>query len=139
MAIKRTHPTPEYWYHRIWLPLCSFTYIGICVFDFVLMPIATSVHNSIIENRIVTELKANPAGQQSFVDDYEKGLQSNRQWVPLTLGGGGLFHIAFGALLTGGAVTRGMAKKSEVEGFYQSQSGAPLEPESEPTGKPPKV
>ena len=137
MAAKKHQISPEYWYHRIWLPLCSFTYIAICIFDFIVMPVATSIHNGIIENRIVSEIRNNPTNQQSFVDAYEKSSVSTKQWTPITLQGGGLFHLSFGALLAAGATTRGLAKKAEVEGFYQTQSGAPLEPES--GTKPPKV
>ena len=40
-----------------------------------------------------------------------KTFTTDRTWTPLTLMGGGLFHVAFGALLTGAAVTRGMERK----------------------------
>ena len=36
-----------------------------------------------------------------------------------------MFHLAFGALLTGGAVTRGFAKKSEIESYYRYGMGQP--------------
>ena len=127
MAKTTRQPSIEMWYHRIWLPLCSFTYVGICIFDFVIMPISTGVHNFIIENRIITELRENPTGQTSFADAYEKSTQL-KQWVPLTLGGGGLFHLSFGALLAAGATTRGLAKKSEIEGYYGSLNGSPTDP-----------
>lgn len=38
-----------------------------------------------------------------------------RTWNPMTLLGGGLFHLAFGAVLTGAAVTRGFEKKAAIE------------------------
>jgi hypothetical protein len=131
MARKIHEPSVEQWYHRIWLPLCSFTYITICIFDFVIMPVQTAVHNSIVENRIITEIKANPTAQGSFADAYEK-TSILKQWTPITLQGGGLFHLSFGALLAAGATTRGLAKKSEMEGYYQSINGANVDPPAAP-------
>ena len=40
---------------------------------------------------------------------YAKG-----QWQSLTLQGGGLFHIAFGAILGAAAWTRGMEKREAI-------------------------
>lgn len=133
-AKKVRQPSVEMWYHRIWLPLCSFTYIAICLFDFVLMPIQTAVHNAIVEERIITALKTTPGSEATFATDYEKSTSTTKQWTPLTLQGGGLFHLSFGALLAAGAATRGLQKKSEVEGYYNSLNGAPTVP---PTIQPP--
>jgi hypothetical protein len=47
----------------------------LCVFDFMIAPIMWSVIQVIGHGTVST------------------------QWQPLTLGGGGLFHVAFGALL----------------------------------------
>jgi hypothetical protein len=122
------------WYHRIWLPLCSFTYIAICIFDFILMPIQTAVHNAIVEERIITALKAAPGSEATFASDYEKSTSTTKQWTPLTLQGGGLFHLAFGALLTAGATTRGLAKREEVKGYYGTINGAQVDPPPPPPG-----
>jgi hypothetical protein len=137
MTTKRKihEPSAEKWYHRIWLPVCSFTYIGISIFDFVAMPVVTSIHNNIIEERLVSEAKNNPALQTAFADAYEKA-STLKQWQPLTLQGGGLFHLSFGALLAAGATTRGLTKKSEMEGYYSSINGANVDPSSIPP--PPK-
>ena len=111
-------PDPEYWYHRIWLPLCSFTYIGICLFDFVIMPVYTASINSRLQNTVIEKLENRP---QDIATLTQSLITSNvRQWDPLTLRGGGLFHLAFGAILSGGAVTRGFAKKTEIDGYYKS-------------------
>jgi hypothetical protein len=105
------------WYQQTWLPFAAFTYIVICIFDFMLMPIYVTAHNSRIENVIVTQLQSKDA--ITFADTLIKSNQAQRQWNPLTLLGAGMFHLSFGALLTGGAITRGFAKKSEIEGYYR--------------------
>lgn len=106
------------WYQTTWLPAAAFIYLGICVFDFVLMPVYTALHNGRIENKIVMILEDKEAAQ--FADSIVKANQATRQWNPLTLLGGGMFHLAFGSLLTGGAVTRGLSKSKEVEGYYKA-------------------
>lgn len=107
------------WYQRLWLPFAAYVYITICVFDFMVMPIYVTAHNSRIENEIFRELNGKEA--IPFADTLIKANQAQRQWNPLTLLGAGMFHLSFGALLTGGAITRGFAKKSEIEGYYRTQ------------------
>lgn len=106
------------WYQQVWLPFAAGTYVVICIFDFIIMPLYVTAHNNKIENAIFSKLEGKDA--ITFADTIIKGKQAEKQWNPLTLLGAGTFHLAFGALLTGGAVTRGMAKRSEVEGYYRS-------------------
>lgn len=113
--------TSNKWYQSIWLPFAAGTYIAICIFDFMIMPIYVTAHNSRIENAVFKTLEGKDAA--IFADGLIRANQATRQWNPLTLLGAGMFHIAFGALLTGGAVTRGMAKRSEVEGYYKYGGG----------------
>ena len=108
------------WYQKTWLPIAAFVYLGICAFDFVVMPVYTAAHNGQIENRIVRTLEGKDA--LTFADSVIRANQASRQWNPLTLLGGGMFHLSFGALLAGGAVTRGFAKTKEVEGYYKAIS-----------------
>lgn len=116
MAQKETAINSE-WYQSVWLPFAAATYIIICVFDFMIMPIYTAAHNSRIEAKVFVELEGRDVA--TFADTLVKANQAQRQWNPLTLLGAGMFHLSFGALLTGGAVTRGMAKKTEIEGYYR--------------------
>ena len=39
-------------------------------------------------------------------------------WRPVTMHGGGLFHISFGAILTGAAVVRGFERREIVKNGY---------------------
>jgi hypothetical protein len=81
------------------------------------MPVYVAAHNSRIEARVFASLEGKDVA--TFATTISQTAQATKQWNPLTLLGGGMFHMAFGALLTGGAVTRGMAKKSEMEGYYK--------------------
>lgn len=92
-------------------------YLLICLFDFIIMPIYTATMNSKLENVIISKLETKDFA--TYANEVIKSVSANKQWNPLTLLGGGMFHLAFGSLLTGGAVTRGFAKKSEVEGYYK--------------------
>lgn len=105
------------WYQQMWLPFAAITYVVICIFDFMIMPIYVTAHNSRIENIVVKQLQGKDA--VTFADMIIKSNQAQRQWNPLTLLGAGMFHLSFGALLTGGAVTRGFAKKTEIEAYYR--------------------
>lgn len=117
----RKHDSLSKWYQELWLPSCAAVYLLICLFDFIVMPVYTAYSNTNIQSIIISKLDAKDIG--TFADDLTKSLSANHQWNPLTLMGSGLFHLAFGSLLTGGAVTRGFAKKAEVEGFYGSLKG----------------
>ena len=98
-------------YKKIWRPLLAITYIAIVLFDFVIMPVvmeSINSHESNNEKAVELALKfKDPSAQIQAL----KTFTTDRTWTPLTLMGGGLFHVAFGALLTGAAVTRGMERK----------------------------
>lgn len=112
MAVKDSK-----WYQTVWLPFAAGTYIVICLFDFIIMPVYVAAHNSKIESRVFAELDGKDVA--TFATTMAQTAQATRQWNPLTLMGAGMFHLAFGALLTGGAVTRGLSRKSEIEGYYK--------------------
>ena len=65
----------EAWWTRYWRPAMAWQYLVVCLFDFVIAPL------------IYTHIQA--AGGSLLV-----------QWTPLTLMGGGLYHIAMGAILS---------------------------------------
>jgi len=68
----------EHWMQSKWRPFMAFMYMAVCFFDFVLFPIGFTI-----------------------VQFWEinKGTFAFREWAPITLQGGGLFHIAMGAVL----------------------------------------
>lgn len=74
------------WINSRWRPLMAISYLVTCICDFVLFPILWSV------------LQAMSAGQVTS------------QWLPITLQGGGLYHIALGAILGIAAYGRSQEK-----------------------------
>lgn len=79
---------------RYWRPTAAYLYLLICLFDFVLAPIY--IHHTTI---LLTETQ-----QHDFT----------KEWKPLTLEGGGLFHLSFGAIIGVAAWTRGQEKLSAI-------------------------
>lgn len=79
----------EDWMQKKWRPMMAVMYMVVCIFDFVLFPIMFTIVQ-------FWEVEA--------VND------AFRQWVPITLGGGGLFHVAMGAVLGVTAWSRGQEK-----------------------------
>lgn len=105
----------EPWYKKTWRPTMAFIYLLICLFDFVLAPTYIEMQNS--KDQLTEQLaKINEFDKfsESIQQEIVKSLTETREWKPLTLQGGGLIHLAFGALLTGAAITRGLEKKERV-------------------------
>ena len=83
MSQKNQTPSEQYqdeWMNRKWRPAMGWTYMAVCICDFILFPILHAVYITIL---------------------YKNGLPPHipHQWEPLTLAGAGLFHIAMGAIL----------------------------------------
>lgn len=81
----------ESWINRKWRPVMGWTYMAICIFDFIIAPIFWSL-----------------------VQVYGKGVVST-QWDPITLKGAGLFHVAMGAILGITAWSRGQEKMRNAQ------------------------
>jgi len=75
-----------------WKTILALVYAGICLFDFVIVPAWIGITRPPIE--VLAGL------------DAETLKIIYNQHDPFTLKGGGLFHLAFGALLTGSAITK---------------------------------
>ena len=65
----------EDWIQKKWRPMMAVLYMAICACDFILFPVAWTAVQAV----------------------FHGGL--TMPWQPLTLQGGGLIHIAFGAIL----------------------------------------
>ena len=115
----------EDWMARKWRPMMGWTYMATCVFDFVIAPIGWSMLQAILKQPVT-------------------------QWMPLTLQGAGLYHVAMGAVLgvaaygrtqekLGGASTAsttvGMSPPSPYGG--SAPPPPPPPPPSPPGGSPP--
>ena len=103
----------EAWYKKVWRPCMAAVYALIVIFDFIVMPIAMEISNEAVSNREAVELALMFEDPNVRVQALET-FTEKRSWNALTLMGGGMFHIAFGALLTGAAVTRGMEKRQHA-------------------------
>lgn len=94
----------EDWMTRKWRPMMAIMYMTACLFDFVFFPIMFTI-----------------------VQFWETAVQNDafRQWAPITLQGGGLFHVAMGAVLGVSAWSRGQEKMAGVTGGTAAPTPAP--------------
>jgi hypothetical protein len=81
----------EDWMQRKWRPLMAMMYMFCCLCDFALFPILFTI----------VQFWEMQAANDAF-----------RQWVPITLQGGGLFHVAMGGVLGVSAYGRTQEKLS---------------------------
>ena len=86
----------EDWMNAKWRPAMGWMYMFVCLFDFVVAPI----------------------GWTSIQALFHGGI--NTQWQPLTLQGGGLFHVAMGAVIGISAYGR---TKEKLEGVAGGMGG----------------
>ena len=81
----------EDWMTSKWRPMMAMTYMATIWFDFIVGPINFNV-----------------------LQYYNPG-QAVTSWTPLTLQGGGLYHLAMGGILGIAAYTRGKEKVAQIE------------------------
>jgi len=74
-----------------WRPMMAMTYMATIIFDFIVGPIIFNVLQ------------------------YWNPGQAVTSWTPLTLQGGGLYHLSMGAILGISAFTRGKEKIAQIE------------------------
>ena len=91
---------------RNWHNFALFTYITICLLDFILMPIYFEWTNAKLTAvqmiALVQGLKDGPTQVAAL-----QILHDQRAWQPMTLQQNGLFHVAFGAILGVGVWSKG--------------------------------
>jgi len=73
------------WFNSRWRPAMAWQYLFVCLFDFVFGPIMNTVFAA-VENKVLIP------------------------WDPLTLKGGGMYHLAMGAVIGVVAWSRGQEK-----------------------------
>lgn len=86
----------ENWINKKWRPAMGWMYMTVCIFDFILFPILYTIAQMMI------------MGKPPKLEE----------WNPLTLMGGGLFHVAMGAVLGITAWSRG---KEKIVGYENQQ------------------
>jgi len=85
------------WLTKYWKTIAAVTYIAICIMDFLAIPIIISIKDiNYFENfqNIIDMVGVDNA--MELAKTYKP-----KEWIPFTLKGAGLFHISFGAILTG--------------------------------------
>ena len=91
----------EDWMTKKWRPMMAMMYMTCCLMDFAIFPIMFTI----------VQFWETQAANDAF-----------RQWVPITLQGGGLFHVAMGAVLGVSAYGRTQEK---VAGASNVSTGLP--------------
>lgn len=81
----------ENWINTKWRPAMGWTYMLTCLFDFVVTPVLWG-----------------------YLQYYANG-RVEQQWVPLTLQGGAVYHLAMGAVLGISAYGRTQEKLNSKE------------------------
>ena len=99
MTKQSSKKTNEDWMNTKWRPAMGWMYMTVCIFDFILFPILWAT-----------------------IQFWETSVANDafRQWVPLTLQGAGLFHMAMGAVLGIAAYSRG---KEKIAGAADNNTG----------------
>jgi hypothetical protein len=92
----------EDWMTKKWRPMMAIMYMTCCLMDFAIFPIMFTI-----------------------VQFWETAIQNDafRQWVPITLQGGGLFHVAMGAVLGVSAYGRTQEKVAGASNVSTSFQG----------------
>ena len=86
------------WLQRKWRPVMAFLYVAICACDFIIFPIFwTIIHTTL------------------HTGNYS-------EWQPLTLQGGGLIHLSFGAILGVAAWGRTQEKLASMTAYPYMQN-----------------
>jgi hypothetical protein len=106
---------PEHWLKSWWRPLMAIQYMVVCLFDFIVGPILTMAYYGLASKAYVP-------------------------WVPMTIQGGGLYHLSMGAVVGVTAWTRS-TEKQQVFGAIESRervSEHPVGPRHSHPSEPPE-
>ena len=93
--VKKEDKQQEDWMTKKWRPMMAMMYMTCCLADFAIFPIMFTI----------VQFWETQAANDAF-----------RQWVPITLQGGGLFHVAMGAVLGVSAFGRTQEKIAGAAG-----------------------
>lgn len=118
----------EKWIVKYWRPCAAWTYLAICVFDFVLMPIYTARTNLKLEQVIQVTRDLREEDRLTAITT----LLKKNNWEPLTVAESGMLHLSFGAILGVAAWTRGRVQEAQVK-----NNSLPIEDSSQAPPKPP--
>jgi hypothetical protein len=91
-----------------WKSMMAIVYAIICLFDFIIIPGWLGATRRELDTSIAEFTNLDVQVQLELIKSVW------RQHEPLTLQGGGLFHLAFGALLTGSAVIGNKSQSTDA-------------------------
>lgn len=99
--VEEVKKPDEDWMTKKWRPMMAMMYMTCCLMDFAIFPIMFTI-----------------------VQFWETAIANDafRQWVPITLQGGGLFHVAMGAVLGVSAYGRTQEKVAGASNVSTSTS-----------------
>lgn len=122
----------SFWLAENWRTLAFLIYGAICLFDFIIMPGIFQAFNHAIDPEKAVQLALQFHDTQTQISVIH-AFGEKIYWSPLTLQGGGTFHIAFGSLLTAAGWTRGQEKiaaiNQGVNGAHVAPAPAPVVPQ----------
>lgn len=98
---------------RYWRPAAAIVYLVICLFDFLIIPAIIELDVRHKNNAIYELINENSEENKEYALSLIDKTRVVR-WVPLTLINGGLFHLSFGAILTGAVLMRGQERKESL-------------------------
>jgi hypothetical protein len=90
-------------YDEGWKSIMAIVYAIICLFDFIIVPILWNFNRQ--EALLMANAIAHDPGLNGEIA-VEMLKSLFRVHTPYTLQGNGMFHLAFGALLTGSAISK---------------------------------
>lgn len=105
--------------HEGWKSVCGIVYLIICFFDFVVVPswIGLTRQDTLLGLSMMDLKDLDPSVQIEMI------RAMTLQHEPFTLKGAGMFHLAFGALLTGSALTsirrKNKPKQSDEDSVFR--------------------
>ena len=99
--VEEVKKPDEDWMTKKWRPMMAMMYMTCCLMDFAIFPIMFTI-----------------------VQFWETAIANDafRQWVPITLQGGGLFHVAMGGVL---GVTAYGRTQEKVAGAANASTSTP--------------
>lgn len=97
--VKQESLFREVWYN--WQTVAAWVYLTIVMFDFLIMPLYMQISFDLTKQQVAHWIAE--GGDKDYVIGVIDKIQQSA-YTATTLGGGGLLHVCFGAILTGAVI-----------------------------------